>query len=214
MTSSAAPDDRDLDAGAFGSWLGAIRGAIAGERASVVPCDGCTACCTSSQFVEIEPDETAARARIDPGLLFPAPGRPGHDVLGYDERGHCPMLVNGRCSIYEDRPRACRTYDCRVFAATGIEPGAGKDAIADRVARWRFSFAADSERVQHEASHAAARFLDEHARELGDVPADPTQLAVLAVAVHDQFVAPDGRALASPGAAAVRVAITRRRRGP
>jgi hypothetical protein len=25
------------------------------------------------------------------------------------------MLVDDRCSIYEDRPRACRTYDCRIL---------------------------------------------------------------------------------------------------
>ena len=35
--------------------------------------------------------------------------------------GHCPMLVDGRCSIYEHRPRTCRTYDCRVFPAAGLE---------------------------------------------------------------------------------------------
>jgi Fe-S-cluster containining protein len=103
-----------------------------------VPCGACTACCTSSQFVHVEPDEVDTLARVPAALRFPAPGLPkGHVVLPYDERGHCPMLVDGACSIYEHRPRACRTYDCRVFAVTGVVPE-GQPAIAARVAQWRF----------------------------------------------------------------------------
>src|SRR5438552_2615582 len=99
-----------------------MQSALRGDADSDVPCAGCTACCTSSQFVHIGPDETDALAHIPAELLFPAPQRPpGHVVLGYDERGHCPMLVDGRCSIYEHRPQTCRIYDCRVFTAAGIE---------------------------------------------------------------------------------------------
>jgi Fe-S-cluster containining protein len=103
-----------------------------------VPCGACTACCTSSQFVHIEPDETDALAHVPAALRFPAPGLPkGHVVLPYDEHGHCPMLADGACSIYEHRPRTCRTYDCRVFAVTGVEPE-GQPAIAARVGQWQF----------------------------------------------------------------------------
>jgi uncharacterized protein len=103
-----------------------------------VPCGTCTACCTSSQFVHIGPDETDTLAHVPAALRFPAPGlAEGHVVLGYDERGRCPMLVDGACSIYEHRPRTCRTYDCRVFAAVGIEPE-DQPAIAARVREWTF----------------------------------------------------------------------------
>jgi Fe-S-cluster containining protein len=103
-----------------------------------VPCGACTACCTSSQFVHIEPDEVDTLAHVPAELRFPAPGLPkGHGVLGYDERGHCPLLDEGACSIYEHRPRTCRTYDCRVFAVTGVSPE-GQPAIAARVAQWQF----------------------------------------------------------------------------
>ena len=102
-----------------------------------VPCGACTACCTSSQFVHIEPDETDTLAHVPAALRFPAPGLPkGHVVMGYDERGHCPMLIDGACSIYEHRPRTCRTYDCRIFAVTGVEPD--QPAIATRVRDWSF----------------------------------------------------------------------------
>ena len=145
-------DDRDLAAGDFSSWMVEIRAAIRDERDSDVPCNGCTACCRSSQFVHIGPDEVDTLARIPAELLFPAPGRPrGHVVLGYDERGHCPMLIDDQCSIYEHRPNACRTYDCRVFAAAGLDAGTDKVEITRRARRWQFSFSTDDDRTEHGA---------------------------------------------------------------
>jgi Fe-S-cluster containining protein len=35
-------------------------------------------------------------------LMFKKPGTNG-----------CSMFIDGRCSIYNDRPLACRQYDCR-----------------------------------------------------------------------------------------------------
>jgi len=166
--------DEELPAGDFAAWLAGMHGALAGEHDVDVPCGDCTACCTSSQFVHVQPDEHDALAHIPGALLFPAPGLPdGHVLLGYDERGHCPMLVDGRCSIYDHRPRTCRTYDCRVFPATGIDVSEEKPAIGDRARRWRFTFAsADDEQV-----HVA---LVTRATLLRDVPW-PTQRAVAAI---------------------------------
>ena len=143
-----------------------IQGAIRGEHGSDVPCDGCTACCTSSQFIHVGPDESDT-TRPHPGgaVVSRRPGcRPGHVVLGYDERGHCPMLIDDQCSIYEHRPRTCRTYDCRIFPAAGLEiDDADKIEIARRVQRWRFSYPAEADRQQHDAVRAAARLLQEQA---------------------------------------------------
>ena len=76
--------------------------------------------CTSSQFVHIAPDETETLARVPKALQFPAPHLPdGHVVLGYDERGHCPMLIENQCSIYSIARARCRTYNCHVFPARG-----------------------------------------------------------------------------------------------
>jgi Fe-S-cluster containining protein len=152
--------------------------ALRGEADAEVPCDGCTACCRSSQFVHIGPEETATLTRIPAELQFPAPGLPeGHVVLGYDERGHCPMLVDGACSIYENRPRTCRTYDCRVFAATGID--ADKPAIAERARRWRFDVTTEEDRILRDAVRAAAAFVRE---------GDATRRAVRAVEQHEAFL--------------------------
>ena len=185
-------EDADLPGGAFSSWLTEMRAAISGERGSDVPCGGCTACCTSSQFVHIGPDETDTLSHIPAALLFPAPRSPrGHLLLGYDERGHCPMLIDGRCSIYEHRPRTCRTYDCRIFPASGLELDEDdKVLIARQARRWRFTFPAPADRRRHDAVRAAAGFLTEHPDLLAEAaaPTDTTQLAVLAIEIHEVFL--------------------------
>jgi Fe-S-cluster containining protein len=204
------PDGTDLAAGEFSTWIAELQAAIRGERDSDVPCDGCTACCTSSQFVHIGPEEAETLARVPAELLFPAPGRPlGHVLMGYDERGHCPMLIDDECTIYEHRPQACRTYDCRVFPAAGVEiDDADKALIAGRARRWQFSYPTGADRTTHEAVRAAASFLAEQ----GDL--NETRLAVLAVEIHGAFLARDDATgnvtVTEPDPAAVRVEITRR----
>jgi Fe-S-cluster containining protein len=182
---TGSSDDPDLAAGDFAAWLAGMQAALRHERDSEVPCNGCTACCTSSQFIHIAPDEVDTVAHIPAALLFPAPRMPqGNFVVGYDDRGHCPMLIDGACSIYEHRPRTCRTYDCRVFPAAGVEiDDADKAEIAERTRRWRFSHPTTADAMRHDAVRAAGAFL----REQGGASA--TQLAVRAVEVHEQFLA-------------------------
>jgi uncharacterized protein len=147
-----------IDAGPFGAWLADTRAAVRGERDAVVPCGECTACCTSSQFVHIGPDETQTLGQVPAELLVAAPGfPPGHVLMGYDERGHCPMLTDGACSIYAHRPRTCRSYDCRVFAAADVVPD--QPAVAARVSQWRFSHPTDGDAASHDAVRSAAALL-------------------------------------------------------
>ncbi len=185
-------EDQPLSAGSFSAWLAGMQQVLRGQGESEVPCGGCTACCTSSQFVHIAPDEVETLARIPAPLLFPAPRMPrGHVLLGYDDHGRCPMLIDGGCSIYEHRPRTCRTYDCRVFLAAGIEiDDENQIAIAQRARRWRFDFPAPIDQARHDAVRAAATFIREHEDLLpeGTVPANGTQHAVLALRLHDAFL--------------------------
>ncbi len=208
-------DEPALEAGDFSAWIVEMQAAIRGEGETDVPCAGCTACCTSSQFVHIGPDETDTLAHIPAELLFPAPRMPrGHVLLGYDERGHCPMLVDNGCSIYEHRPRTCRTYDCRIFPATGVKiDDESKVAIAARTRRWEFGFPALEDRVHRDALHAAAAFLREH-EELFAASGGPpgeTELAVVATSVQHLFVASDAatgeRIVVDPGPDLVRFAM-------
>jgi Fe-S-cluster containining protein len=181
---------QELPAGGFSAWLRRTRRVLADEGGADVPCGECIACCRSSLFIHIRPEETRTLGRIPGELLFPAPGLPkGTVLLGYDEHGRCPMLMDGRCSIYEDRPLTCRSYDCRVFSAAGVVAGDDKALIAERARRWRFSHPTNQDRDEHLAVQAAARFLKEHAEcfPAGVVPGDTTQLAILALEVGDVF---------------------------
>jgi hypothetical protein len=91
------------------------------------------------------------------------------------------MLVEARCSIYEDRPRACRAYDCRVFAATGVVPDeAGKEAVAARVAEWRFSVSRPADQARLDALRAAGDLVSGQVSTAG-LPSTARALAALAV---------------------------------
>lgn len=200
MTEGAAPDNAipndAIPAGGFATWVAGATIAIRGDGTSDVPCGTCTACCRSGQFVHIAPDEVDTLAHIPGALLFPAPLAPrGHVLLGYDAQGRCPMLTDAGCSIYEHRPRACRAYDCRVFAASGITTD--KPLVGERVARWRFDVETEDDAARLAAVQAAAAYLSSHGADLGDVPSNPTQRAALAVELHELFLGRDPEGLLS-----------------
>ena len=181
--------DRDLPAGDFSAWLAHLREALRSGAGTDVPCGDCCACCTTAHFVHVGPDERDALALIPRELQFPAPGLPaGHVVLPYDERGRCPMLADdGTCGIYDHRPRTCRVYDCRAYAAADVD--ADREAITVQSRRWRFTYPASEDGEEHEAVRAAARFLRDHAAAFPDDPApDAPRLAVLAVEVCHLFL--------------------------
>jgi len=201
-----------LDAGRFSAWLDTIQGVISTGDTSNVPCGSCTACCTSSQFIHIAPDEVDALGVIPRDVLFPAPRLPvGHVLMGYDENGHCPMLIDGACSIYVHRPRTCRTYDCRVFAASGLKlDDPTKSAINDQVRRWQFQLADNIDRAELEAVRAAALLLSEL-----EPGSNTTEQTLAAIEIHDQFLATDpngeGCTAVTPNPESVRVELRRRR---
>ncbi len=186
----------NLAAGGFSSWLRDIRKALLDESGMDVPCGECIGCCSSYQFIQVGPEETGTLARIRKDLLVAAPGLPtGHALMGYDKKGFCPMMVKGKCSIYEQRPLTCLNYDCRIFPAAGITPrDKDKARIAERVRRWKFSYPAKQDRAEHAAVQAAATFIQEHAECFPGtrIPSDPGQLAVLAVKAYQVFLNKNG----------------------
>lgn len=174
-----------VPAGDLARWVAQMQATLRGDAEADVPCGDCTACCRSSQFIHLTPADDAARRRIPRALLFPAPQRPrGHHVLGYDERGHCPMLVETGCSIYAERPQTCRSYDCRIFAATGVQPD--QPAVAERVREWRFTLG-EGDAARLAALRAAAAWLAAHPDEIPE-PRTALQRAAHAVMIHERFL--------------------------
>lgn len=200
-----------LPAGGFAEWLCVTRVSREQRRDVAVPCGECRACCHSSLFIHIAPDERDTLAHIAPDLLFPAPGAPpGHLLMGYDRHGRCPMLTADGCSIYEHRPRTCRDFDCRTVAATGVALEETQRAIAEQARRWRFDHPLPEDEQQLGAVRAAAAFLLERGPQLlpGALPSHPLQLALLAIAVYEVFIEP-GAAQPRPSDAELANAVLR-----
>jgi uncharacterized protein len=180
-----------LPAGDFSSWLSSIRIALETGGEIEVACGDCIGCCTSSYFIEVGPDEVSVREAVDNRLLFPAPGRPSYSILGYDKKGRCPMIRDGTCSIYSQRPKICRTYDCRIFSAAGILAGNnGKKTINERVRRWQFSYADKRGLLEHEAVKTAASYIRNYSSFFpgGRAPVNASDVASAAIKVYGIFI--------------------------
>jgi Fe-S-cluster containining protein len=79
------------------------------EPEEKVPCGYCTLCCqVFAPF--LTPDEVSS-GKYPLSLVN---GEYGPMVTLFRKpEGGCGMFVDGKCSIYEDRPKACRQFDCR-----------------------------------------------------------------------------------------------------
>jgi Fe-S-cluster containining protein len=207
-----------LPAGDFSAWLGQARHALLHGGGTDVECGTCTACCSSSYFIHIRPEETDALAHIGPDGLVPASGMPqGHMLMGYDQEGLCPQMHQGKCAVYAHRPQTCRSYDCRVFAAAETTAGPDKPKINLRVEQWRFAYPTARDREDHQAVGAASKFIRENAAAFpgGRIPEDPSQLAITALKVYGVFL-PGGKGVdpeASPQEIAAAIVETSREFG-
>jgi hypothetical protein len=110
----------------------------------------------------------------DGSLFWAVPVKQGEDVpapLDADGRLSQPCACfNGACTIYPDRPAACRTFDCRVLQT--VQAGRRDNAWAhEQIAGMRRVLAAvDAALPGREPSlyRRAAEFLARHQKELGD----------------------------------------------
>ena len=183
--------DHEIPAGGFSSWLDMTLQKQKTGQAVDVPCGECRACCTSSYFIHIKPHETKTISKIPALLMFPAPGLPeGNVLLGYNKKGHCPMFADNKCSIYDYRPITCRTYDCRILAAAGLDLGDDRGLISRQVNRWKFSFKEKQDLEKYKAVRAAAVFIGENAASFpaGFIPVNIPQRALMAVKVYQVFM--------------------------
>jgi hypothetical protein len=101
------------------------------------------------------------------------------------------MLADNKCSIYEYPPRTCRTYDWRVFAATGVPVGRRTQAeIAERAKAWVFHYESEESREEHTLCRSKRLLFLRKNRDLfppGLLPTHPAELAALAVRIYKLF---------------------------
>jgi len=99
--------------------------------AGPVPCGACTACC---HYPAVVVDERRDRKRLARLLTERSPD--GELVLQRRSDGACVHLGEQGCTVYEQRPAVCRTFDCRVFAAMGLVERCGPN---HQTPHWEFA---------------------------------------------------------------------------
>lgn len=180
-------------AGPFGAWLRQMRRSLLGNEGMDVPCGDCVGCCVSGYSLQLRPEDHRAAARIPAQFVVSVAGfAKGQLTVRARSNGSCPMLEEGKCSIYPIRPQTCLDYDCRIFAAAGIEAG-GEDmaVINQRVREWRFSYPSPADEREHEAVRAAAAFIrDRRDSFTVRVPAGTMGIAVFAIKSYTVFLDP------------------------
>jgi hypothetical protein len=87
-------------------------------------CGACKACCYHDVEVDrnVEPPERLQHLDIVPDDLH------GEKLRRKDD-GSCGHLGEHGCTVYENRPSACRKYDCRVMGFFGINIDHGNGVI-------------------------------------------------------------------------------------
>lgn len=180
-------------AGPFSVWLRNMRRSLKGNEGMDVPCGDCVGCCVSGYSLQLRPEDHQAAARIPATFIVSAAGfAKGNLTVRALENGLCPMLDDGKCSIYSVRPQTCLDYDCRIFAAAGIDAG-GEDKVVinKRVREWRFSYPVRSDELEHAAVRAAAAFIRDYRDSFTvRVPAGPMGIAVFAIKAYEVFLDP------------------------
>lgn len=74
-----------------------------------VPCGGCRICCVN-EVVILEPEEEGQY------IMAPHPKLPKRFMVAHAGKD-CIYLGEEGCTIHDRRPKLCRDFDCRVFAA-------------------------------------------------------------------------------------------------
>jgi hypothetical protein len=139
-----------------------LRSFLRDEVARSVPCGSCVACCYHP-CIDVDPDQERAEdlAHLD---LVSHPK--GGLALRKREDGACVHLGPAGCTVYAHRPRACRLYDCRVYAVIGVADHYDSDQSAPG---WIFDVVSEADKLQSLAMRLAVmKYIGTHAKWTAD----------------------------------------------
>jgi len=128
-----------------------------------VHCGSCSACCTSGFYIAVSKNKVKTLDRIAEDLLKTIPRIPELFYIGFNKKGHCHLLIENHCSIYDFRPDSCRTFECRIYSATGIK--LDKDEISPinlPIKEWKFSYPTRNDVLQQERLVKAVSILKDN----------------------------------------------------
>lgn len=183
-------DAPDTYAGEFSHWLHGMQDAITTGRGMEVPCGTCQACCQSGYFVPVRTTEKTTLAVIPSRLLITMPGTSSSSdqMIAITRKGDCALFRSGMCSVYHKRPQACREYDCRLFAATGIRTG--HEAIDRRINGWRFRYGTAEAKCIESAMKQSADFITRYPQAFpgGRAPTRAAEVAIAAFKTYTVFL--------------------------
>ena len=120
-----------------------------------------------------------------------------NDVLPVVD-GRCAYLIDGRCSIYDKRPKVCRAFDCRIMALAGTV--SKQPEIAKAVQSWdvrgfvkrhadRIVMTATRRAVPYVAMNPNYRVWDNgQLRRILPEEANAEVIAERALQIHERFV--------------------------
>jgi len=76
-------------------------------------------------------------------------------LLATDKNGDCHYLVNGKCSIRDDRPYECRVFDCRMFAFSKLAGEDQNNDLGKAILAWDLSGQSRKDRIELTAMRIA-----------------------------------------------------------
>ena len=177
------------DAGSVSDFLSKIQRSQWSDDGIDTPCGDCDLCCRGLS-ISIEADESSTLDAIEPQLLDAhQSGDLSYWTIKMKPDGSCPKLVGGKCSIWKDRPRVCKRFDCRLFALGELPPPVRNQSFTDRVNSWRFSIDLQDDEENFEAFRRAMQLISLHQSTFAKrgIEAGTIQAASLAIDLRHLF---------------------------
>lgn len=146
---------------------------VKGESFSI-NCKGCTICCERHLNVIVSKEEVNENHKEWDVEFYEVDQTRGLLRIRKNDKGVCVHLLDGRCQIYDNRPRTCRIFDCRQRLIANVFDKHTRDMVIQWDAN---EWLKPENRIYIEAVRQAARQYTQSCPDTG--VAETTQYAIL-----------------------------------